>query len=431
MRSVLLFSLLASLPLLSACDWFEEKEVKLEGERIAILSDLGKLDASDSLEKTPVELPEPSAPDSWPQAGGNIRHQKGHVLLAENMAKKQTGEAGSGQNWPTSLVAAPVTSKNAVFSMDAGGTVTANALENISSTLWNVELSDEEDLEFIGGGLAYESGTLFVTLASGKVVALDASNGKKRWERALKTPLRSAPAVVPGITLVITVDSQLFALDAATGDILWRHRGIQETASLLGTVIPAVDSGRVVVAYPSGEIYALSLKEGTALWSDSLILPRRTTALGAFTGVGGDPVIADDIVYTVSQNGLLAANDLTSGLRIWEQPVPSHSTPWVSGDFLFVATTAQQVVCVYRRDGRIKWVSDLPEADDTESLSGPYLINKLVVVLGSSGEYYALDPATGKLAGTRDFVSGHISAAAFAGGMMFLSDQSATLYSYR
>ncbi len=423
--------LLAAITACSACSMLdEEKKEKLSGERISILSDMGKLSPNDSLDDTPVVLPEAVAPQHWPQAGGNIRHYTGHVKLVKNFARESTTEAGDGADWPSSLVAGPVTSDDAVFSMDAAGTVSARALKGLSPTLWSTDIGADDESGAIGGGLAYESGRLFVTHATGAVVCLDAKNGKTLWTRALKTPLRSAPATVPGKVLVITVDSQLFALDAATGDILWQHRGIQETASLLGTVIPAADSGRVVVAYPSGEIYALSLRDGDVLWTDVLILPRRTSALGSFTGVGGNPVIAGGIVYTVSLNGILAANDLTSGLRIWEQPIASHSMPWVSGDFLFIVTTSRQLVCIYRRDGRIKWVSDLPASDDPETLSGPYLINNLAVVLGSSGVYYAFDPLSGAVQGTRDFISGSISAPAFADGMMLIIDQSATLHAY-
>lgn len=423
-----LFLIFGSLLGVVACDTFDEKEEKLEGERIAILSDLGKLAPSDSLGNIPVALPEAVAPKSWPQAGGNIRHYSSHVLLKSNLSSEQTLTAGDGNDWPSSLIAAPVASETAIFSMDAGGVVTARALKTPLSALWSVELAGEDEPDAIGGGLAYADSRVFAAAASGKVVALDAASGKTLWSRALRTPLRSAPAVAGTVVLVITVDSQLFALDAASGNIVWRHRGIQETASLLGTVIPAAESGRVVVAYPSGEVYALSLDRGDVLWTDVLILPRRTSALGSFTGVGGDPVIAGSIVYTVSLNGILAANDLTSGLRIWEQPVASHSTPWASGDFLYIVTTARQLVCLYKRDGRIKWVGDLPKTDDAEMLTGPYMINKLVIVPGSSGQYYAFDPVSGKLQGTRDFVSGPVSSAAFVGGRMLIQDQSATLH---
>jgi len=430
MRYVLCSCMFLFLLASTACDVFDKKEDKLPGERITILSDIGKLSPSTSLDGVAVELPDPTAPASWPQAGGNIRHYTGHILLPGNLSGEFTTDAGEGADWPSSLIAAPIASENMVFSMDASGTVAARSLKSPSTLVWQAPLGNDET-DAIGGGLAYESDRVFVTQASGKVVGLDANTGKTLWTRSLKTPLRSAPATVPGMVLVITVDSQLFALEAATGEIVWRHRGIQETASLLGTVIPAADSGRVVVAYSSGEIYALSLHDGEVLWTDVLILPRRTTALGSFTGVGGNPVIAGNIVYTVSLNGLLAANDLTSGLRIWEQPVASHSTPWVSGDFLFIVTTSRQILCIYRSDGRIKWVSDLPPGEEAETLSGPYIINKLVVVPASSGKYYALNPFTGELQGTRDFVSGALSPAAFAGGMMWIADQNATLHAFQ
>lgn len=249
----------------SACGMFDEEETKLAGDRITILSEKEKPAPSDSLDEVPVVLPDATAPQGWPQAGGNIRHYTGHVKLNSNLSRALTADAGGGEDWPSSLIAAPVATENMVFSMDSAGEVTARALDGLSPVRWRATLPVQGDHAAIGGGLAYEGGRLIVTHASGTVVALNADTGAQLWTRALKTPLRSAPAVLPGKVLVITVDSQLFCLDAETGDIEWRHRGIQETASLLGTVIPAADSGRAIVAYPSGEIYALSLKDGDVL----------------------------------------------------------------------------------------------------------------------------------------------------------------------
>ncbi len=431
MRVLSLFVTLLLPAMLAACDMFDEKEVKLEGNRIPILSELGTLNPNSSLDATPVVLPDPGAPTEWPQSGGNVRHQKSHIQLAKSMSEEITAEAGDGYDWPSALIAAPIIADGLVYTMDASGTVAAAQAASPASRLWTIHLGEEDASDYIGGGLAYESGVLFATVASGRVVAMDAKSGNPLWSRSLKTPVRSAPAVVPGYVLVITVDSQLFVLDAKKGSILWRHRGIQETATLLGTVIPAVDSGKVVVAYPSGEIYALALRSGEVLWADSLILPRRTTALGAFTGVGGDPVIAGGMVYTVSQNGLLAANAMNSGTRVWEQPIASHNTPWVSGDFLYVVSASRQLVCLYRHDGRIKWVADLPADDDPEALVGPFLINNLAIIFGASGTYYAFNPVDGTFEGERSFISGRISPPAFAGGMMYLVDQDATLHIFR
>jgi outer membrane protein assembly factor BamB len=426
-----LLSVLCALPLLAACGWLgleEEGEARLEGERIAIVSDLGALVPSDSLDSVSVELPEPSVPRDWPQSGGNARHQTAHVKLSGALDKTSSASAGEGNGWEFGLIAAPVLCEGTLFSMDAQGVIAAATQSDPATTLWSKTLG-EEDADYIGGGLACSGRTVFSTLATGMITALDAKTGAKRWNRALKTPVRSAPALAEDKVLVVTVDSQLFALDAASGEILWRHRGIQETSALLGAVVPAAQDGRVVVAYPSGEIYALELEDGKVLWTDSLILPRRTTALGAFTGVGGDPVIADGVVYTVSRNGLLAANDLATGTRIWEQPVSANASPWIAGDFLYVVTTSRHVACLYRPDGRVKWVKELPETDDSESLTGPYLINGRLVVPASEAGAYLYDPVDGAYKGTAEhFPSGRLSAAAFAGGMLYLVERDAALH---
>ncbi len=434
MKHLIVTALIAGL--LTACSTVDslfdsEPEKILEGERIAIMSSAGDVDASTTLDDVGVSLPTALAPEAWPQKGGNVQHHVDHVAMTSG--NSQSSNAGDGSDWSSSLIASPVVHGDAVFAMDASGVISAHARDDISSVLWRKDTLEDDDTLLIGGGLAAGDDQLYAAMANGKVASMDIKTGDVLWERELKTPVRSAPAVENGIVLVITVDSQLYALDGSTGGILWRHRGIQESASLLGTVIPAVANERVVVAYPSGEIYTIALRDGKVLWTDSLILPQRTIAMGTFTGVGGDPVIVDTMVYTVSHNGILAANDLTSGLRIWEQPISSNNTPWVSGDFMFVVTPGRKLVAVYRRDGRIKWVSDIPAGDDDakEKLTGPFVVNGQVIVFGSMGEQYAFSPEDGSLTSTQDTPDGYISAPAFAGGGMYYIDQGATLHLLR
>ena len=91
------------------------------------------------------------------------------------------------------------------------------------------------------------------------VLALDAASGAELWRRQLRAPIRAAPTVIDGKVLVPTADSQLFALDAATGEVLWQHAGLFEQAGILGGASPAAADGIVVAAYASGEVVALSL----------------------------------------------------------------------------------------------------------------------------------------------------------------------------
>ena len=55
-----------------------------------------------------------------------------------------------------------------------------------------------------------------------------------------------------------------------TASRLWSHNGIPETAGLLGGASPAVEGEIVIVAYTSGELFALRVENGRAVWSDNL-----------------------------------------------------------------------------------------------------------------------------------------------------------------
>ena len=101
---------------------------------------------------------------------------------------------------------------------------------------------------------------------------------------------------------------------------------------------------------------------GQQLWSDTVLRPRRTLAIGAIADIVGDPVIAGDRVFVAGASGEMAAFDLERGAREWTADVTSTQTPWVAGNFIFVLTERNEVVCLVDQGGRIRWVSPLADA---------------------------------------------------------------------
>lgn len=423
---------------LAGCDtvdeWLgsDEPEQKISGERIAILSDKQGIAAAETAD-IPVNLSAAEVPNVWLQFRGNARHQMEPIKLAGDFSEIQSATAGEGEDWVYRLVPSPVIAGGKVFSIDASGVVSAHALSDVSNKIWEKDLIDEDEA-LVSAGLAIYQELLLVTLSDGEVIALHYPTGQERWRKNLGSPLRNAPSVDKGRLFIITADNQLFTLDANSGKILWQHRGILESASLLGTVVPAAANDTVIAAYTSGEIYALSMISGKPLWMDSLILPQRTAALSAFSGIGGSPVIGtNNLVYTLSQNGLAAANDVRTGTRAWERPITSFTTPWLSGDQLYIVTSDGQVAAVYAPDGRVQWKAALPKEDDENPpvWSGPYLIGKGLYIFSSDGKAYVISAETGKAEATYDFVDGIVSAPAFAQGKMFILDEFATLHVFQ
>ena len=396
--------------LLAGCGegtWLGENEAPpLPGTRKPVLLIEDQLTADPRLGELKIVLPPPVRNPDWPQVGGSAARAMQHLDAAETVELAWQASIGTGSGGRSLLLEPPIVAAGKVFAVDAGGEVTALDAAG-GERIWHVapEGMDEVD-RLLGGAVAYADGRVFLTAAEGTVLALDAADGKEIWRQQLGSPIRSAPSIERGHVLVPSVDSQLFTLDAMSGGILWRHSGQFEQAGHLGGASPAATGGIVVVAYPSGEVVALSLGGGQVLWSDTVLRPRRTLAIGALSGIVGDPVIDGDRVLVAGASGEMAAFDLERGDRIWSADVTTTQTPWVAGDFIYVLSERNELVCLLRQGGRVRWVSPLGELADPEDKTsarvrwaGPVLVRDRLLVASSLSEVASVSPYTGELLG--------------------------------
>ena len=269
--------------------------------------------------------------------------------------------------------------------------------------LWRVDLAPEDaETKSMGGGLAWNNGTVYATTGYGQVVALQDSDGSILWRQDLGNPLRSAPTVSDHRVFVLSLENETYALDAKTGRRLWHHRGIAERASLLGTASPAVKGDIVVVPYSSGEVFGLRTQNGRLSWSVVLAVPRQDGALPAIADVRGLPVIADRQIYAISHSGRMVAVDQRTGVSLWEQDVGGINTPAVVGTAIYVVTNDNKLVALSRPHGKILWSTPLEILDGSDgdketklSWYGPVMAGGQLWVVSSVGVMAAYDPKDG------------------------------------
>ena len=119
---------------------------------------------------------------------------------------------------------------------------------------------------------------------------------------------------------------------------------------------------------------ALTLDTGQQIWNEAVLRPRRTLAIGTMADIVGDPVIAGGRVIVAGASGEMASFDLEQGSREWTAEVTSMQTPWVAGNFIYVLTERNEVVCMVDQGGRVRWVSplgELVEPDEPQFLAYP------------------------------------------------------------
>lgn len=429
---------------LSACSYVPswmggrtEDKPKLQGERKVAIAVGGQLKADDALKNSPATLPAISVNADWEQHSGKFTASTGN-LAGGKFEVKTSAKAGDGNDFSHSLLPRPVVAGGMVFAMDAVGVISAHDAANIDNVRWKSEVvADEDDKEVIGGGLAVEAGVLYATTGQGQVAAINVADGKKIWQKNFGVPLRSSPRVADDKVIMVAIDSHAYALSAKTGDVVWDHRGIDETSAVMNSVSPTIAGRGVLVPYSSGELFALSLSDGKEVWSDSLLQNKYNQASGAFTGIGGDPVIDGSVAFITSNNGMTVAINMTNGKRAWQQQAASINTPWLAGDELFLLTSDNVLVDMVKYTGKIRWLTALDSYEDPDSKRktiawrGPVLVGGNLLVTSSNGKMVSVSAASGKIIETKSIPSNILTAPVVAGGRMYLVGQDATLYSFQ
>ena len=406
----------------------------LPGKRLSVMELGAALEVDPAIADETVVLPQPYANEDWPQPGGTADNANYHLAAPGPLDRLWSVSAGAGSDRVAQLTAAPIVADGRIYVLDAEATVRAFE-QKTGKSLWKTGLVPEgEDAdEGRGGGIAFDGGKIFVVTGFGTAHALDAGSGAVVWTQTIEEPFRSAPTANGGRVFAITSDNQTIAFAQETGEVLWRHRGIVESAGILSSPSPAVAGSVVISPYSSGELVALRVANGTPVWSDSLTRTGSVTSLSELNDIAGRPVIDRDRVFGISHSGRMVSIDLRTGERAWTRDIGGVQTPWVAGDFLFLITNSQELVAISRRDGRIRWIAPMPRWEDPEDKedpivwSGPVLVSDRLVLVSSTGEAVSVSPYTGEVLGRIDLPGSTLIAPVVADETLYILTNDAQL----
>mgnify|MGYP003418390579 FL=1 len=154
----------------------------------------------------------------------------------------------------------------------------------------------------------YYKGRVYVAFMGGNLVALDAKTGEVVWKRNMRSQLESSPVISGGTLFIGSDKAELHAIDPDSGKEKWTfdaHRPIKSS--------PSVSGGRVFFGNYSGIMYSLDAKTGKVDW-------RTNTTVVAPGGDGGfysSPAIGFGNVYAGRDDGTVYAFDQKTGKVSW------------------------------------------------------------------------------------------------------------------
>jgi outer membrane protein assembly factor BamB len=378
-----------------------------EDGRISILTFEQKLEADKELASRRPIIPLAGETKDWSLPGGQADNAPQHIAHAGSFKVAWRRDVVEGSSRTQRLSASPVIAGGRAFLLGADQSLSAvNAATG--AAIWKVELRqrDTRDRVAIGGGVAVADGKVFVTSGFGLAAAFDAETGRELWRTRSNSPFAAAPTAVGGRVFAVTSDSELIAMSATDGAVLWTHQAIAEPARILSSSSPAVVGDIVIAPFASGEVIALLAANGRRLWVDALTRAGRMTSLSAINDVSGRPVALEGQVYAVSHSGVLAAIDQRSGQRVWARGLASTQTPWAAGDALYVVSVDGELAALERTTGRAFWVTQLQRFRDEDdkkgriAWTGPIMVGGKLLLASSEGEVAIVSPDTGAIEST-------------------------------
>ena len=430
---------LAALSVLGGCGVFKGGKPKtaLLGDRIAILASETGVEVEPSLADVTVTLPVAAPNDSWTQPGGNPSKSMGHPALGATLGTAWTAKI-VGATKEARLAASPVIADGKLYVMGTTAEITAFDAAS-GARLWSVQFGDggKNKASLFGGGVSVEGAFLYATNGLGDVGALNVANGSVVWKKRPGGPLRGAPTVANGNVFAMSQDNQLFALKAADGNVEWSEAAAVQLAGVFGVAAPAVAQGTVVAGFSSGDLNAYRYENGRTVWQDALSRTSINTSVGTLSDIDADPVIDQGRVFAVGQGGRMVSLELVTGQRLWEMNVAGISTPWVSGEWLFVVTDEAKLLCIARATGKVRWSTPLQRyrkeksKNGPVSWSGPVLAGDRLILASSEGQMVSVGATDGKVQSTTKIGAPVFLSPVVANSTLYILDNSGKLTAFR
>jgi outer membrane protein assembly factor BamB len=282
----------------------------------------------------------------------------------------------------------PATDGKAVFAVKSTGVVESHSLD-LKNVNWSTDVSDKgaPGWGIFPPALAKD----ILVLASSNVVALDAASGKILWTFEAPTgPVEMAPAVWGTRVIFGSKSGSLYCLDLKTGNKAWTVDAKRE----FGWTNPVIANGVVYIADRGaqgrkGAINAFSAVNGKELWCQ----PFGST--GASTpGMGPKSLYLGFSKFVGEFNLKTGKPGASQGYRTDYNP---FGTPTLVGKSLIFGNLDGNLYVFDAKSERLKWRFEVKPKDGEEAqVQGFCYLKKGILLVATTRGLFAIGQRRGK-----------------------------------
>ena len=279
------------------------------------------------------------------------------------------------------------------------------------------------------GGPGLDETRIYMGTIDGRVIAYDRENGAELWNAQVSSEVLSPPASADGIVVVRCIDGRVFGLDHVSGRRVWIYDHSVPLLTLRGNANLLVRAGIAFVGYDDGSLVSLRVADGSVVWTQAVVSQDGRTELDRLSDIGTQMVIvASDLIVSSYKNRLvsLAAD---SGRLLWFKDISSAGGVVVDRTKLAISDKEDNLWMLDRRNGSTTWKLDRLS---NRGLTRPAFYGNYVVVGDMEGYLHWLDSDIGSfVARVRAGKKGFAAAPFSVGTTLYVLTTKGDLVAYR
>lgn len=230
-------------------------------------------------------------------------------------------------------------------------------------------------------GVGIGEGLILIGTFKGEVLAYNES-GHMLWQASVTSEILSPPQVQNNVVAVRTVDGRIFALDALDGKRKWIYQGATPSLTVRSTAGITLAHGAIFAGFPGGKMVAMSLFNGNIGWEVAVSQPRGVTELERMTDITSAPVMNNRLVCAVAYQGRVACFAINDGAYIWSRESSSSAGLVMDNDYVYVTEDNGVVAAYDLLSGAGMWKQSRL---GSKKLTRPVIIGQYIVVADDQG----------------------------------------------
>ena len=288
---------------------------------------------------------------------------------------------------------------------------------------------DRSDSGFVSGGVGGGEGLALLGTTRGNVIALALSDGTEQWRTYVGSEIGAQPVAAQGRVFAHTIDGELIAFDAETGDKLWSYSSQVPLLTLRGTSTPVTGRDVVYTGFASGKVVALRANNGEPIWEQRIMLPEGRSELERIVDVDAAPLVTGNSVYAQAYQGRMMRILARDGRPRWEADVSSFLNLAEGYGQVYAVEEKDTVTALDQERGEVTWQHDLLAR---RALTAPLAYSNYLVVGDAQGYMHVMAQRDGRMMG-REKVNGKGLRTPFvlADGTFFVLDNAGGLHAYK